>query len=58
MRIVLPVLLATGPAAGSMGAADQAGAAPPRYVASGGQVYQWDGASPRVAPRAERTPIS
>jgi hypothetical protein len=53
-RIVLAVLLAAGPAVGSIGAADQAGAAPPRYVASGGQVYQWDGASPRVAPAEPR----
>lgn len=53
-RIVLAVLLAAGPAAGSIEAADQAGAAPPHYVASDGQVYQWDGASPRVAPADPR----
>jgi hypothetical protein len=55
MRLVLTALLAVGPAAGPTGAAEvQAATALPRYVASGGLIYVWDGASPRLAPAEPR----
>ncbi|HZM70887.1 MAG TPA: hypothetical protein VFB95_11050 [Candidatus Cryosericum sp.] len=54
-RVVLTALLVVGPTTGPTGAAEvQAGPAPPRYVASGGLIYEWDGSSPRVAPAEPR----